>query len=94
MQTRIGGKKTVLFVDLWCVCTYASIKAPHSIQQVSQHSGAQRTAPLLHARHRAPLVSPSVIHVDRPLSQRTVEAPDCIHAARHRDHAWTQELTR
>lgn len=72
-----------------CACTNASIKATHSIQQVSQHSSAERTASLLHARHGAPLVSPSVIHVNCSLSKRTVEAPDCVHTTCHGDHTWT-----
>lgn len=75
------------------VCTNASIKAPHSIQHVRQHSSAERAASLLHARHRAPLVSPSVIHINRPLSNRTVKAPNCVHTAYHGDHTWTHTHT-
>lgn len=67
-------------------CTNVSIESSHGVQHVVQHSGTERAAPLLHAGRGAPAVSGAVVHVHRALPQRTVEAPDSVDPAAHRDH--------
>lgn len=63
--------------------TSTAIKAPHGVEQVVEHSSAQRAPALLHAGDGRPLVLHPIIHVHGPYAQRAIKPAHGVHMASH-----------